>query len=152
MEVKTLKNNYAYSEVLDIIDNMEVKYKGMLPKKLIDFLNENRDFEYQKHVDPQIPLGQQNISKEAITILAMINLKYWVKDEKHKVELTDKYRENNKEINNNELNRILESSNNTYTTQNEYKQDDESKSLIVKKYGFMERINNWFRKFRKKCD
>lgn len=30
MEVKTLKNNYAYSEVIKIIDNMEVKYKEML--------------------------------------------------------------------------------------------------------------------------
>ena len=57
MEVTILKNSYSYSEVLDIIDNMEVKYKEMLPRKLMDFLNENKDLEYQKHVNPQIPLS-----------------------------------------------------------------------------------------------
>ena len=36
MEVRILKNSYSYSEVLDIIDNMEVKYKEMLPRKLTD--------------------------------------------------------------------------------------------------------------------
>ena len=74
MEVRILKNSYSYSEVLDIIDNMEVKYKEMLPRKLMDFLNENKNLEYKKHVNPQIPLSEQNISKDAITILAMINL------------------------------------------------------------------------------
>ena len=77
-----MKNNYIYSEVLDILENMEVKYKEMLPEKLIRFLNENANSEYQKHVTPNISLSKQNISKDAITILAMINLKYWVKDEK----------------------------------------------------------------------
>ena len=93
MEVRILKNSYSYSEVLDIIDNMEVKYKEMLPRKLMDFLNENKNLEYKKHVNPQIPLSEQNISKDAITILAMINLKYWVKDEKHKADLIEKYKD-----------------------------------------------------------
>ena len=51
MEVRILKNSYSYSEVLDIIDNMEVKYKEMLPRKLMDFLNENKNLEYKKHVE-----------------------------------------------------------------------------------------------------
>ena len=53
MEVRILKNSYSYSEVLDIIDNMEVKYKEMLPRKLMDFLNENKNLEYKKNVNPQ---------------------------------------------------------------------------------------------------
>lgn len=106
-----MKNNYAYSEVLDVIDNMEVKYKELLSKKLIQFLNENANSEYQKHVTPNISLSEQNISKNAITILAMINLKYWVKGEKHKAELIEKYKMNNNEISNEELKNIFESDN-----------------------------------------
>ena len=152
MEVKTLKNNYAYSEVLDVIDNMEVKYKELLPQKLIQFLNENANSEYQKHVIPNIPLSKQNISKDAITILAMINLKYWVKDEKHKAELIEKYKMNNNEISNEELKNIFESDNseNNNTTTNESLKNDVNKSIVVKEYSFMERIKNWFLKVIKK--
>ena len=107
MEVKTLKNNYAYSEVIDIIDNMEVKYKEMLPQKLIDFLNENKDFEYQKHINPRTPLSKQNISKDAISILAMINLKYWVKDEEHKTSLLNRYKANDDSLMNIENNYLF---------------------------------------------
>ena len=144
-------NNYAYSEVLDVIDNMEEKYKELLPEKLIHFLNENENSEYQKHVIPNIPLSKQNISKDAITILAMINLKYWVKDEKHKADLMEKYKMNNNEISNEELKNIFESDNsqNNSTTANESLKNDVNKSLIEKEYSFMERIKNWFLKFRK---
>lgn len=72
MEVKTLKNNYAYSEVIKIIDNMEVKYKEMLLQKLIDFLNENKNFEYQKHINPRTPLSKQNIFIRIINFLKSI--------------------------------------------------------------------------------
>ena len=152
MEVKILINNYAYSEVLDVIDNMEEKYKELLPEKLIHFLNENENSEYQKHVIPNIPLSKQNISKDAITILAMINLKYWVKDEKHKADLMEKYKTNNNEISNEELKNIFESDNsqNNSTTANESLKNDVNKSLIEKEYSFMERIKNWFLKFIKK--
>ena len=150
MEVRILKNSYSYSEVLDIIDNMEVKYKEMLPRKLMDFLNENKNLEYKKHVNPQIPLSEQNISKDAITILAMINLKYWVKDEKHKAELIEKYKANNKEISSEELKKILESSDNNDTIMNKSQSADVNTSLVVKRCGFMEKIKNCFLKFRKK--
>ena len=149
MEVRILKNSYSYSEVLDIIDNMEVKYKEMLPRKLMDFLNENKNLEYKKHVNPQIPLSEQNISKDAITILAMINLKYWVKDEKHKADLIEKYKANNKEISSEELKKILESSDNNDTIMNKSQSADVNTSLVVKRCGFIERIKNCFFKFRK---
>ena len=147
-----MKNNYIYSEVLDILDNMEVKYKELLPKKLIQFLNENANSEYQKHVNPNISLSKQKISKDVITILAMINLKYWVKDENHKAELIERYRMNNNEISNEELKKIFESDNseNNSTTTNESLEIDVNKSLVIKKYSFMEQIKNWFLKFRKK--
>ena len=150
MEVRILKNSYSYSEVLDIIDNMEVKYKEMLPRKLMDFLNENKNLEYKKHVNPQIPLSEQNISKDAITILAMINLKYWVKDEKHKADLIEKYKANNKEISSEELKKILESSDNNDTIMNKSHSADVNTSLVVKRCGFMDKIKNCFLKFRKK--
>ena len=83
---------------------MEVKYKEMLPQKLIDFLNENKNFEYQKHINPRMPLSKQNISKDAISILAMINFKYWVKDEEHKKSLLNRYKANDDSLMNIENN------------------------------------------------
>ena len=146
MEVKTLKNNYAYSEVIDIIDNMEVKYKEMLPQKLIDFLNENKNFEYQKHINPRMPLSKQNISKDAISILAMINLKYWVKDEEHKTSLLNRYKANDDSLMNIENNYLFK---NNIDKKTENITNANKELVVIKKENIFIRIINFLKSIGK---
>lgn len=154
-----MKNNYTYSEVLDILDNMEEKYREMLPEKLIEFFKNNKSQEYKKHINPRIPLEEQNISKEAITIMAMINLKYWVKDEKHKSELIEKYNSNTQEINDAELKKFFNSGevNNNSSQDNDIKNSEnksiseKSQSVIIyKTRGFFKKLLHKFLKVLKK--
>lgn len=87
-------NSYAYAEVLDVLDNMETKYVEKIPQSFIEYLKENSDSDYQKHVTLDEPLEKQNLNSKTLSILAAINLKYWVESENHKQELLKTYRKN----------------------------------------------------------
>ena len=87
-------SSYAYAEVLEVLENMEKIYIQKIPKKFINFLKENASKDYQKHITTEKPLKSQNLNEKTLSILALINLKYWVESEEHKKELLEKYKEN----------------------------------------------------------
>ena len=87
-------NSYAYAEVLDVLNNMEDEYVEKIPKSFIEYLKENSSDDYQNHVTLDKPLEKQNLNSKTLSILAAINLKYWVESAEHKKELLNKYREN----------------------------------------------------------
>ena len=86
--------NYAFAEVLDVLDNMNVEYINMIPKKLIKLFRDNADKNYKKHINSYLDFENANLSKKTIDILALINLRYWSKDEKHRRELLKNYKNN----------------------------------------------------------
>ena len=138
-----MNNNYVYSEVLEVLDNMEQKYLNNIPIKFIELLKKNASCGYVKHINPNIPLQKQNLNKMTLNILAIINLKYWVNDEEYKRELLEKYKQNNKRIEN------LHSQNSIVFRKKEEKVREEIKLQVIKKEGllrkFIKIIKNIFR-------
>ena len=88
----------AYAEVLLILSYMEQKYADMIPKKLLELFNEERDKNHQPNINPNISLAEQNLQRKTLALLAMLNLNYWCKDEKEKEEMLKIYSENDKKI------------------------------------------------------
>ncbi len=88
----------AYAEVLLILSYMEQKYVDMIPKKLLELFNEEKDKNYQPKINPNISLAEQNLQRKTLALLAMLNLNYWCKDEKEKEEMLKIYSENDKKI------------------------------------------------------
>ena len=88
----------AYAEVLLILSYMEQKYIDMIPKKLLELFNEEKDKNYQPNINPNISLAEQNLQRKTLTLLAMLNLNYWCKDKKEKEEMLKIYSENDKKI------------------------------------------------------
>ena len=88
----------AYAEVLLILTYMEQKYIDMIPKKLLELFNEEKDKNYQPNINPNISLAEQNLQRKTLALLAMLNLNYWCKDENEKKELLKMYSENDKKI------------------------------------------------------
>ena len=86
--------NVAYAEIIEILNNIEEKYKEKLPNKLIDFFKENSAKNYEKHIKKNISLNEQKLQKETIDILAMLTLNYWCNSEEEKAELTSMYSDN----------------------------------------------------------
>jgi len=86
----------AYAEVDMILGYMEQKYIDKVPEKLRKIFREEKNKDYKPNINPAIPLAEQNLQKQTLSLLAMLNLNYWCEDEEHKQELINLYAENDK--------------------------------------------------------
>ena len=62
----------AFSEVYDIINHMEYNLYNKIPKQFIEMLERTRDKNYKFKIDYSKNINNQNISKGAKGILALI--------------------------------------------------------------------------------
>ncbi len=88
----------AYAEVDAILDLMDEQSIKEIPEKLRNLFKERKAKEYDKQIVAEIPLAEQNLSKETLSILAVLHYKYWCKDEKKRKELLKLYSENDKKL------------------------------------------------------
>lgn len=79
----------AYTEVYLFLDLLGDEYIKRIPKRIYDVIENYRDITYT----PDIQNGN-SLSKEAITIIAALNLQYWCNDPNEKQELKKIYIEN----------------------------------------------------------
>ncbi len=91
-----MNSSFAYAEVLEILDNMDSIYVNKIPEKFRLFLKNNASKNYQNHIEPSKELQGQVLSPKTLSILALINLKFWVENEEHKQKLLAKYKENDR--------------------------------------------------------
>ena len=141
-----MENNLskAYSEVLEILSYMEQKYIDMIPKKLLDLFNAEKDKNYKININPKIPLTEQKLQRKTLALLAMLNLHYWCESEEEKQELLKLYAENDKKkeeelrekynpdnlFKKKETNKSVENENNTAII--EYKKENFFKKVLNK--------------------
>ncbi len=86
----------AYAEVDMILNLMDEKYVREIPEKLRTLFKSKKAKDYSKNIVDNKPLKEQNLNKETLSILAVLNYNYWCKDEKRKKELWDIYSENDR--------------------------------------------------------
>ncbi len=105
----SLKQAYAFAEVLEILSFTHNSLVEKVPIKLISILKNNALSTYEYHLDKSIPLEDQNLSQETATLLTLISLNYWCTPEEkrelqkilleneniQKAELEEKYNINN---------------------------------------------------------
>lgn len=84
----------AYSEIDTFIELLDEYSKNKIPQKLRKFFKMEKDKEYIKNINPNIPIKEQNLKKETLALIAMINLQYWCEDENEKQRLKAIYAEN----------------------------------------------------------
>ena len=96
--VITREDIMAYAEVDYIIHHMNEKYISKVPEKLLNFFSVIKDPEYVVHVDPRVPLQNQNLKKYTLELLALIHLKYWCEDEDRRKMLYERMMENQRKL------------------------------------------------------
>ena len=139
----------AYAEVDMILNLMDAKYISKIPEKLRNIFKEKKDQSYNKEIVTYKPLEEQDLNHETLSILAVLNYKYWCKDENKKKELMDRYEENerkyqeelSKKFNPNDLFRIVDNEENFYEQQD----DNLSMTEIKKEHGIFKKIKNWMK-------
>lgn len=92
----TIKQNqaYAYAELLEVLSLMEEEYVNRIPKKLMNIFETYKASEYSNHINPEVPLEEQNISEKTSALLAMLMLNYWCDSEEQKQSLKNTFEEN----------------------------------------------------------
>lgn len=70
----------AYSEVLEILRYVSIDDFNKIPKEQIDFLKNNSNTDYDFFYNPYKTLDEQNVSKRAKAIIAIIFKDYWATD------------------------------------------------------------------------
>lgn len=93
-------DDIAYAEVFETLSYMNKKTVMKIPLEVLQYIRENRNMTYISRIDPNNIFNPKNISKEARTILAWLDLEYLAskesKKEKMKIyqENERKYQEN----------------------------------------------------------
>lgn len=92
-----MKNNpLAYAEVNEILNLIEDEYVKRVPEKIRKFIQDEKDKEYMPKIDMYKPLEEQNLQRETIVLLAILNLNYWCNSEAEKKEFLNELVENEK--------------------------------------------------------
>ena len=90
----SINTRQAYSEVDEFLGLVTEEEKNQIPKKLRDFFREEKDIDYHKNIDPNIPIKEQNLKEETLAIIALLMIQYWYKDESKKQKLLEVLDEN----------------------------------------------------------
>lgn len=144
-----MNNSYAYAEVLDVLDHMETIYIKKIPQSFIEYLKENASSNYKKHITLNKPLEKQNLAPKTLSVLAVINLKYWVESESHKQELLNLYRENGKKeierlSKEFDSNSIFDKPEEKTISENTFEKEENAQNLPVEKKSIFRKIIDFF--------
>ena len=96
-----MENMLAYAEIDEILNLLEDDYRERVPKKVRDFFKEEKMKDYHPEIDIEKPLIEQNLKRETMVLLAILNLNYWCENEKEKQRFLnelDKNEEEKKEL------------------------------------------------------
>lgn len=92
----SINTRQAYSEVDEFLGLISNENRNKLPQKLRDFFKEEKDINYIKGINPNIPIKNQELKEETLGIIALLNLQYWCEDENEKKRLKEVYAKNEK--------------------------------------------------------
>ena len=88
------KNRQAYTEIDNFIELLDEKDKNKIPKKLRQLFKDEKDMYYDKTINPNIPIKDQNLKKETLALIALLYIKYICKDKQKIKRLIEIYRNN----------------------------------------------------------
>ena len=140
----SINTREAYAEVDNFIECLDSYDKNKVPESIRKYFKKEKSKNYNKIIDVNQPIKDQNLKDETLAIIAMLNLKYWCDDEEEKKRLMTIYSENEKKYQN-ELNekydieKIFEERNNKKLEKNvpEIKKEsfwDKLKNMILKMF------------------
>ena len=142
-------NSNTYAEVNAVLESMAEEYTNKIPIKLKKLISNYRNKSYSVKYDLNKPLHEQNISKEALSIIALIHLNYWCKDETEKNKLYKIFQDN--ELKNENEKRLKYSPNNLFKSKKIFATDNnqeanQNNQITVYKENILQRCINFIKK------
>lgn len=146
----SISTREAYAEVDNFIECLDSYDKNKIPESIRKYFKKEKSKNYNKIIDINQPIKDQNLKDETLAIIAMLNLKYWCDDEEEKKRLMTIYSENEKKYQNElkkkyDIERVFKERN----SKKDLNFQDE-KVLDIKREGFFFRLKNRILNFFKK--
>lgn len=126
------KYSIAYSEVLEILKYISIEDYNKIPKNKIDLFKANSNNNYTFNYDPNKTLDEQNVSKIAKCIIAILFRDYWATEiQKEKIIAKQNYDRQRLE----EEKKEKYSPNNLFNNNsaNNYDKAKQEQALVIKK-------------------
>lgn len=92
--VVTQEEAFAYAELLEILSFTEEADVNKIPKKLISVFQKHALSTYEKHINPNLSLEEQNLSEKTVSLIVLLTLNYWCETEQQKEQIKNKLKEN----------------------------------------------------------
>lgn len=142
-----MKNEYrkALYEVYVVLEHTNEEIKNRIPKKFIEFIKENMDKRHEFYLKENIGLEKQDLMLETKQILALIYRDYICsKEERKKLILQEKEKQNKKEEKNEEKYNInfKKNANNKKNGIEEIEDNQENSLVKVEKEKWYKRLIN----------
>ena len=146
----SINTREAYAEVDSFIECLDSYDKNKVPESIRKYFKKEKSKNYNKIIDVNKPIKDQNLKDETLAIIAMLNLKYWCDDEEEKKRLMTIYSENEKKYQNElkekyDIEKIFEERNNKKLENHQEKNVPE-----IKKESFWDKLKNMILKIFKK--
>ena len=87
----SINTRQAYSEVDEFICLLSEENRDKVPIYLRELFTKEKDTNYIKGINPNIPIKEQGLKEETLAIIAWLNLEYWCQDENEKKRLREVY-------------------------------------------------------------
>lgn len=84
----------AYTEVNSFLKVISENEREKIPKKLRKVFEEKSSMEFEKQYNLNEPLYKQEISRQALAIIALLHINYWCKNEQEKNEVWNLLKQN----------------------------------------------------------
>lgn len=152
MEI-SVKQKQAYAEIDNFLGLLDEETRNKVPEQLRKIFKEEKAYNYNKKIDVNKSISEQNLKDETLAIIALLNLKYWCNDENEKKRLKEIYFENEEKYQ--EILREKYNTDNLFKNRDIIKKLDTEKeetALVVKnKENIFRRLKNFIkRKFNNK--
>lgn len=92
----SINTRQAYSEIDEFLGLLSDEQRNKIPQKLRKFFKEEKDLNYKKGINSNVPIKNQNLKEETLGIIALLNLQYWCQNEQEKDRLKEVYSQNEK--------------------------------------------------------
>ena len=83
-----------YSEVYSILNLLGESYVKKLPVSLFNMIKEEKRKDYNPKYNSKINLGEQNIKRETLSMIALFHLNYWCNSDEEKNKLKTLFKTN----------------------------------------------------------
>ena len=132
-----------YNEVMEILKYIPKSDFEKIPKQLLNTFNENIERDYKFSYDINKTLDEQNVSKKAKTIIAILYRDYWAPpDKKEKIIRKEKYDKEEQE----KIKREKYNSDDIFKNKQENTYESENLPIKVEKENFLKKIIKYIKR------